>query len=278
MKSRVRLLNLVVSFTLILLTIGAMLVVLGIFNEALNWDIFGPKLQALLYGIFGACMALAGFGGVMSVIIAMQESVKDFKRFVQARTLEPAETDAPRQAYAIRMLLIVTVMALLVVTCAAVNRSVLKHRCGVFKRLAAEQVANFEPQLIAQVDQFAAPPQSDVPRQLFDLVKTIDNLEFVTRTTLYIPDPAESNAMWGFTAWRSAYSNADGFAKFYIAKDFEKAMRNALDGDASTISDINNRNEFVWYKVLNTKESLAKAVVRVDGNSGANFREYRLGL
>ena len=214
----------------------------------------------------------------MSAIIAMQESVKDFKRFVQARTQEPAEADAPRRSYAARMLAIVAVMAFLVATCAAVNHWVLKHRCGVFKKLAAEQVANFEPQLVAQVEQFSAPPQSDVPRQLYDLVKTIDNLEFVARTTLYIPDPAESNAIWGFTAWRSAYSNADGFAKFYIAKDFEKAMRKALDGNGSKTSDINSRNKFVWYKVLNTREGESKAIVRVDGNSSANFREYRLGM
>ncbi len=36
------------SVTLILLAIGAVLVVLGIFNEALNWDIFGPRLEAFL--------------------------------------------------------------------------------------------------------------------------------------------------------------------------------------------------------------------------------------
>ncbi len=278
MKARVRLLNLVVSFTLILLTLGAMLVVLGIFNEALNWDIFGPRLQALLYGVFGACMALAGFGGVMAVIIAMQESVKDFKRFVQARTQEPAVADAPRRAYAVRMLAIVTAMALLVTVCAAVNHRVLKHRCGVFKRLAAEQVANFEPQMIAQLERFSAPPRSDVPRQLYDLVKTIDNLEFVARTTLYLSDPAESNAMWGFTAWRSAYSTADGFAKFYVARDFEKAMRSALDGNGVALAEINGRNEFSWYKVLDAGQGKPGAVVRVDGNSGANFREYRLGM
>jgi hypothetical protein len=80
MKTRVRLLNFVVSFTLILLGAGAMLVVLGIFNEGLHWDIFSPRLEAVLYGVFGSCMALAGFGMAMTLIIAIQESVKDFKR------------------------------------------------------------------------------------------------------------------------------------------------------------------------------------------------------
>jgi len=278
MKSRVQLLNLVVSFTLILLTIGAVLVVLGIFNETLSWDIFGPRAEAVLYGVFGSAMALAGFGVAMSVVIAMQESIKDFKKFVQARTKEEPTADAPRRAYAFRMVNIVTCMALLVVICAIANHVVLRHRCGVFKKLSAEQVSNFSTQIMTPVETFSSPPQSHVPRQLYDVIKTIDNLEFVLRTTLYIPDPDETNAMWGYTAWRRSYTNADGFAKFYIAKDFEKALRKACDGDDSELEEINNRNEFIWYKVMGADEGLeSKAVIRVDGNSHANLREYRLG-
>src|SRR5438046_1024829 len=103
MKSKVRLLNFVVSFTLILLTVGAILVVLGIFNEGLKGNIFGPRLQAVLYGVFGSCMALAAFGVAMTVIIAIQESVKDFKRFVQSRTNQEEIRDATKPAYLVRM-------------------------------------------------------------------------------------------------------------------------------------------------------------------------------
>ena len=276
MKSKVRLLSLVVSFTLILLTIGAVLVVLGIFNEALNWDIFGPKLQAFLYGVFGSCMALAGFGVAMAVIIAMQESVRDFKKFVQSRTNQDETPDAPKRTYAARMLGVVAVMAILVALCASIDHVVLSQRCKVFKRLAAEQVGNFQPKIVGLVGALPAPPQTNVPRDLYDVVKTLDNLDFIDRTTLYIPDPAEPTAMWGYTAWRD-YTNADGFARFFIAKDFEKAMRRAVDGSTSELDQINDRNEFIWYKLLTGVNGKAKAVVRIDGNSHQNFREYRLG-
>jgi hypothetical protein len=276
MKSKVRLLSLVVSFTLILLAIGAVLVVLGIFNEALNWDIFGPKLEALLYGIFGSCMALAGFGIAMAVIISMQESVRDFKKFVHSRTNQDETPDAPKRIYAARMLGVVVVMAFLVALCALVNHVVLSQRCRVFKRLASEQVGNFKPKIVSLVEAFPAPPQSNVPRDLYDVVKTLDNLDFINRTTLYIPDPAEPTAMWGYTAWR-AYTNADGFARFFVAKDFEKAMRKAVDGSTADLDEINGRNEFVWYKLLSGEKGTATAVVRIDGNSHQSFREYRLG-
>lgn len=276
MKSKVRLLSLVVSFTLILLTIGAVLVVLGIFNEALNWDIFGPKLEALLYGVFGSCMALAGFGVAMAIIISMQESVRDFKKFVQSRTNQEDTPDAPKRVYAARMLSVVGIMALLVALCAMIDHVVLSQRCKVFKRLAAEQVGNFQPKIVGLVEAFPAPPQNNVPRDLYDVVKTLDNLDFINRTTLYIPDPTEATAMWGYTAWRD-YTNADGFARFFIAKDFEKAMRRAVDGSAVDLDEINARNEFVWYKVLPGEDGQGKAVVRIDGNSHQSFREYRLG-
>jgi hypothetical protein len=276
MKSKVRLLSLVVSFTLILLTIGAALVVLGIFNEALKWDIFGPKLEAILYGVFGSCMALAGFGVAMTIIIAMQESVRDFKKFVQARTNQEETPDAPRRTYAMRMLAVVAVMAILVALCALINHVVLAQRCHVFKRLAGEQTGNFQNKLAEIVATFSAPPRHHVSRDLYDVVKAIDGLEFVTRATLYIPDPTEAAAMWGYTAWRE-YSNADGFARFYVAKDFEKAMRNAVDGNPADLDRINARNEFIWYRLLTNAAGKPKAVVRIDGNSHQSFREYSLG-
>jgi hypothetical protein len=277
MKSKVRLMSLVVSCTLILLALGAMLVVLGIFNAALHWDIFGPRLEALLYGLFGSCMALAGFGAAMTLVIALQESVRDFKKFVQARTNAEEVPDAPRRTYAARMLLLVAIMALLVGSCAAVNHLVLARRCKVFKRIAVEQIDNFGPRISSLVAAFPSPPQNNVPHDLYTVVKTLDNLDFVARATLYIPDPSEHAALWGFTAWRNSYSNEDGFARFYVVKDFEKAMRKAIDGDSAGLDQINARNEFIWYSPLAGSDGRPCAVVRLDGNSRHSFREYRLG-
>ncbi len=276
MKPKIRLLNLVVSFTLILLTISAMLVVLGIFNAALRWDIFGPKLEAFLYGVFGSCMALAAFGVIMAIVISMQESVRDFKRLVHVRTNQEELPEAPKRMYISKMMGIVVTLALLIGVCALANHIVLSQRSGVFKRLATEQMGHFGPRIVGHVAAFAAPPKDNVPRDLYDVIKSIDQLDFIRRTTLYVPDPDEPAAMWGYTAWRN-YTNVDGFARFYVAKDFEKAMRRAVDGTSEDLNRINERNEFIWYTLLADEEGKELGVVRIDGNSHHNFRDYWLG-
>jgi hypothetical protein len=62
-----------------------------------------------------------------------------------------------------------------------------------------------------------------------------------------------------------------------VAKDFEKAMRRAVDGNPADLAAINGRNEFTWYRLLAGRDGKPAAVVRIDGDSRQSFREYRLG-
>jgi hypothetical protein len=151
------------------------------------------------------------------------------------------------------------------------------QRCDVFKRLAAEQAGYFKDRITGIVETFDSPPGSDVPRDLYDVVKTLDGLEFITTTTLYIPDPTERAVLWGFTAWRESYTNCDGFARFYVVKDFEKAMRKAVDGTPADLDRINALDRFTWYTLLSGSNGQARAVLRIDGDSRHSFRDYRLG-
>jgi len=81
--------------------------------------------------------------------------------------------------------------------------------------------------------------------------------------------------MWGYTAWRD-YRDKDGFARFFIARKFEKAMKEALDGEPELIEEINRRDEFIRYYVLSDSENIPSAVLRIDGNPRENFRDYSL--
>ena len=277
MKPRIRILTLAVQATVGLLLAAAVLIVLGIFNSALNWDLFGPKLQALLYGVFAACVALAAVGVGLTVVLGIQEIVRAFQSIQRNFERDREETpEPPRSAYHNVLLYVALAMAALIVALSGLNHVIQVHRSQVFRKLAAEQMNHFGAKVAELVRPLAVPPRDHVPFEIYDLVKTLDNLTFVQRTTLYLPDPKDESAMWGYTAWRE-YRTEDGFARFFVAKDFEKAMRSALSGDRAALDKLNGEVGFTWYYVVSNEAGKFIAVVRMDGNPHESFREYPLG-
>lgn len=144
-------------------------------------------------------------------------------------------------------------------------------RSAIFRKLSAEDVAAVETEMLKYIDSFDSPPNSHVPRQLHDMVKALDEKKYIRRTTLYIPDPLNTNAMWGYTAWRGYYTELDGFARFDVKMDFEKAMRRALAGDDEAVDKLHELNQLTWYKVLRSGKS--KAIVRIDRDTKERFKE-----
>ena len=278
MKRRIRMLTLVVHATALLVALAAGLVVVGIFNESLDWDLFGPKLEAILVGVFGGSIALAAAGVALTVVLGIQEIVRAFRALPKAKGAEDADAapEATRWGYARVMAGILAGFAVLVGALALANGRVLAHRTATFKKIAAEQVGNFEPKLAARVAALGAPPRSAVDKELYDLIRTLDGLSFVQRGTLYVPDPEDPAALWGYTAWRD-YKTEDGFARFFVAKDFEKAMAAALRGESAELDRLNAGKDFTLYRVLRDGTGQPVGVLRIDGNSRENFREYRLG-
>ncbi len=278
MKQRIRLLSLTVGATIVLLTIAGTLIVIGIFNESLNWDIFGPKLEALLYGVFGSSIALASVGVAMTVVLGTQEIVKAFRSIQQQRFPNDTDgsTEASKGTYAKYMLYVVIFLAVLVTLLAIANQGVQRHRSGVFRRLISEQMEHFRPKLSGLLSPLSAPPRDHVSYDLYDLIKTLDNLSFVRRTTLYLPDPDDKSAMWGYTAWRK-HKEEDGFARFFVAKEFEKSMAKGLSGNNKGLKLLNKKTGFTWYFIVEDEKGKPIAVLRIDGNSRENFREYMFG-
>jgi hypothetical protein len=277
MKPRIRMLTLAVKATVGLLVAAAVLIVLGIFNGALDWDLFGPKLQALLYGVFAACVALAAVGVGLTVVLGIQEIVRAFQSVQQHFERDREQIpEAPRSAYRDVLLFIGLGLAVTIFALAGVNHLVQQHRSKVFRRLAAEQMEHFGAKVGALVRPLAAPPRDHVPFEIYDLVKTLDGLTFVERTTLYLPDPKDESAMWGYTTWRE-YRTEDGFARFFVAKDFEKAMQSALKGAGAELEKLNGQTGFTWYYIVRSDDGKPVAVVRIDGNPRESFREYPMG-
>lgn len=278
MNKRIKLLSLSSGTTVTLLTIAGVLIVLGMFNDYLKWDIFGPKIEAVLYGIFGSSIALACIGVAMTIVLGTQEIVKAFQAIQrQSCAGELVEVpEVPRKMYVFCVLAGTLLLTLSISSLSFVNNVVQKHRSKVFKRLASEQMSHFHPKLSQLISPLSAPPRDNVSYDLYDLVKTLDNLSFVYRATIYLPDPIDDSAMWGYTAYRE-YKKEDGFARFFVAKDFEKAMAKGISGNTEPLDSLNEKTGFKWYYIVKDEKSKSIAVLRIDGNSRANFREYMLG-
>lgn len=276
MDKRIRLLTLTVQVTSSLLIAAGALIVVGIFNEAMNWDIFGPKLEAILYGVFGSCVALAAVGVGLTLVLGTQEIVRAFQRVQQSLAREEAAPEPPKSAYARVALYVVLALAVLVTALAGLNHAIQVHRSGVFKKLAREQMEHFDDKLVALIETLKEPPRDHVPFELHDLIRTLDGLSFVRKTTLYVADASDASAMWGYTAWRE-YRVEDGFARFFIARDFERAMKEGLNGSEAALETQNAEIGFTWYHVVRGRDGRPLAVLRIDGNPRENFREYFLG-
>lgn len=177
MKQTLQLLTPVVTVTVILLVVGALLVVLGIFNENLNWDIFSPRVEAVLWGIFGSSVALGVFGVALTIVLGIWEFVKLFKEMIK----EP-RAQSVSLSYGLRWILYSGVfIALAVVICAFINYRIQIHRRDVFTRLAGEQMAYLGPKVSSLLQPITTPPGDHVSRKIYDLIHT------PRPTFIYIP-------------------------------------------------------------------------------------------
>ncbi len=278
MRRRIKLLSLTVATTITLLLIGATLVVLGIFDEILNWDIFSSQVEAVLSGIFFASVALSLFGVAITFVLGIQEIVHAISALQRSRGIEEPQTvpEAPKTTYLLYMTGIVAVFAGLISALSWVNNRITVHRSKVFKRIATEQIQDLQNKFVQQVTQLTPPPpQKNVPTTLDDLIRSVEKLSFVNNMTLYLPDIQDDSAIWNYSSWGS-YNKEQGFDRSFVAKEYEKAIQAAFQGKPELLNEINGKTGFTWYYVVKDSKQKPIAVLRIDGNSRENFREYRL--
>lgn len=276
MRSQIKLLSLTVRATVVLLTVGAFLVVLGIFDGYLGWDIFSPEVERLLYGLFASSVALGGFGAAICLVLGIQEVVRAFRKLVEKSEPEAAKAEATRRTYtvalaAVLVLLIVTVSAL-----AAVNRQVEARRLKVFKLIARDQMAQLGPHLAAEVARIPAPCEACGTPGLQEFFRTLDGLPFARSATLYLADPADETVLWRYPATESC-SGCDQrrFERFFIARDDDRAVKLALQGDTGWIDQKNGGPGFVWHQVIRDGQGKNRAVLQIWGNESESFRDYQ---
>lgn len=278
MRSRFKLLPLTVGATAVLLAAGAFLVVLGIFDDYLGWDIFSPAVEKLLRGVFGSCVALGSFGAAISVVLGIQEIVKALRRMIEAARPDAVEPvrETPRRNYAI---LLASVLVLLVATVGAlnvVNRRVEASRLKVFKLLVRDQMEQLGPNMAKIIEQIPQPCATCAPPALAELQKTLQGLSFCQSALFFLADPADSTVLWRYPV-EGSYGNESPptLERLFIASDLDRAVSLALSGDTAWIDQMNADPAFNWHQTIRDRQGRIRAVLRILGNPGESYRDYQ---
>lgn len=277
MRRRIKLLSFTVATTITLLLLGSTLVVLGIFNEILNWDIFSTRVEALLWGIFWSSVALSVFGVAITFVLGIQEIVSAIGSLKRHPELDPSQAipEAPKMTYLLYMMGLVSTFSALIGVLSFVNHRITVHRSQVFKEIAKQQIEDLENLWVQQLSPITTPPRNNVPLSLHELLQSMTKLSFVNQMILYLPDQEDEAVIWSYNSW-DGYNEKSGFERTFVAKEYEQAIQAAFAGKPELLEVINDRTGFTWYYVVKNPQDQPIAVLRINGNAQENFRDYRL--
>ncbi|HEY9420169.1 MAG TPA: hypothetical protein VIW92_02055 [Thermoanaerobaculia bacterium] len=277
MRNRIKLLSLTVGATVVLLAAGAFLVVLGIFDEYLGWDLFSPEAEKLLFGLFFACLSLGGFGAAISGVLGVQEVVKALRRMIEAANPSAAEPvrEAPRRRYAAVLAAALVLLVAAVGILNAANRKVETERLATFKTIVSDQMLQLGPHLTAEVSQIPRPCPECGTRTLAELHRTLEELSFCQSGQLFMADPENEMVLWRFPEPSGTEGQPPGFARFFIASDIDRAVKQALTGDTAWIDQMNGAPAFNWYEVIKDPSGKVRAVLKIYGDPTESYRDYQ---
>ncbi|MBI4782804.1 MAG: hypothetical protein HY785_16000 [Oscillatoriophycideae cyanobacterium NC_groundwater_1537_Pr4_S-0.65um_50_18] len=275
MKAPVKLLSLTVWITVWLLLIGTTLVILGIFNQQLNWDIFSPQVEQILYGIFFSCIVLSAFGVAVTFVLGLKRIVEAVELLQQKGQLEHSlvAPKAQRLTYVGYMMGLFVAFSALVGALELADHRVQIHRSQVFKQIASEQVQKFGQRFSLPLSQFDR-TTSTVPGSISEPLKALGSLSFVQNIVLYVPDPQDRSSLWRHSQYQTNANGKPIFERFLAAKEFETAIAQALRGDPKALDALNRQTRLTWYHILIDAQEQPLAVLKIEGNPNENFREY----
>lgn len=276
MRTPIKLLSLTVWITVWLLLIGATLAILGIFNEQLNWDIFSPQVEQLLYGIFFSCIILSVFGVAITFVLGLKRIVEAVESLQQKGSLDNSMVPARhrRLTYVGYMMGLFIAFSALIGALQLVNYRVQAHRSQVFRQVAAEQVQKLQGKLAQPVSQLDRTSLSRVPQPISDLMAALGGLSFIQNTTLYVSDPQDQSVLWRYSNYQVNAQGVPFFERFLAARDYETAIEQALNGNPAALDALNRQTNLMGYYVINNAQNQPFAVLRIEGNPNENFREY----
>lgn len=279
-KRRFQSLTLVTGLTLKLLTIAAVLVVVGTFNGTLEWDIFGPDLEAILWGVFGSCLSLAGIGVAMTLVLGIRNLVRSFSWFEERTASRPIRPDRTPKYYRKVVAAIFGALALLILSLSAANHQILKHRSAVFKRLAAERSETVIPRLEKVVED-AKTKDINLMIEIDRTLSALTSLSLVNDAYVYREDLNDATILRHYSPrnWthRPDHETSRRFHRSVIIRERERMIKACLSGDPDSLDILNEAYLWEWYTLVRDSNNQTIGLIRMIGNPRENYREYPLG-
>lgn len=273
MKSRLRPLELAVLSTTGLLLLGASLATLGAFDDALHWDIFSPRVESVLRGVFAAAMVLASFGVAISMVLGIRAIASAMRALAAAVDPErPRTRDVPLRAYLRPVWIGAAMMVLTVAGLSIVDHRVRSHRDEVFGQLVGEQMERFGPRIAEHSGDLTLEPGVDPPEApvLAELIDSLEALPYVDAVELMMTRPGEDPIVWTLRVDRDRTWRQD--VRFAV-REREQAVVQALAGDPSRLERLDEAERFATFSVVRDAQGQAQAVVFVQADPRRNFHE-----
>lgn len=106
--------------------------------------------------------------------------------------------------------------------------------------------------------------------------RTLLGLSFCRSATLYLPDPGNPTVLWRYPKDDPRFANEPvKMERFFIAKDDDRAIHLALQGDTAWIDQKNEGGGFVWHQVIRDGQGKPRAVLQIWGDEDESFRDYQ---
>jgi len=259
-------LSFIVRLTALFLGLGSLLVIVGIFDNYLGWDIFGPQLESLLYGVFFACLVLAGSGIALSFVLGVKEIAELLRASLSGQSLPPPR---PMRRYVGFTALGVLAISLLILALEIGDRRIQAERNRVFQRVASDTIEPFSERLVAQLP--VGIPRPKPGAEVDQVMDAINGHDWVARATIYLPDVNDEERLWEYEAHRGG-SSESRFDRMFPASRHERAIQRAFAGGPRVLREFNESSSFSFLHPLRVDQSLI-GVVWVKANKETSFRE-----
>jgi hypothetical protein len=268
-------LSICVRTTAGLLLVSAYLVVLGLFNSYLKWDIFSPRVERLLWGVFGSCLALGAFGVAITFVLGINEVVGALRLLLARVPPEGAVATPPRRRYGAWLGILAGLLAATVAGLSLLNQRIERRRTEVFKAVVRDQMKQLSPRFVAALAPLERPCEDCVTRPLVELMSTLSSQSFCESAELLLADTTDTAFLWRLLPASRYQDTPPRFERRFVATDAARVVQRALQGDPTWIDQINRGRRFVWNHVILGQDGAVLGVLRVQGNPRESFRDYR---